>query len=322
MTKPELHKDMSIEEYHAQREVVSKSMLGDFADCPARYKHKYIDNAPEVKTKSLRIGSAVHTLALEPEKWDAGYHVLPTTYYNDKGEEKAFRNDIRQQVVQDEYTAAGYDVFKDEDKQWQIKETPKSKLIISKTEHEQVEKMAEALAKNTLAYNILKAEGYVEASILFEAEFENEETGEMESVKMRCRPDLMRNDGLLVDLKTCRSAKPSLFWHDSHNLHYDLSVAISMLGYEKLYGKPADNYVFVGIESGEPHIVECYESMKPMDELTGLLYADFGRMHLNHIMGRFLACRAKNKWPGYQEEIGNMEVPQWALRQFIEKGTM
>lgn len=320
MTKATLHKEMSIEDYHAHSEIISKSMLGDFADCPARFKHKYIDNKPEKKTKSLRLGSAVHTLALEPEKWDNEYHVLPSIYYNDKGDEKAFRNDLRIEAVRDEYIAAGYDVDQNDKKQWELSESPKSKLILSINEREQVERMAEAITKNSFAFSLLKAEGYVESSIFFEAEFENAETGEMEAVKMRCRPDFMRNDGVNVDLKMGRSLKPSLFFNDSYNYHYDLSVAITNLGYEKLHGKPADNYVFIGVEPGEPHIVECFESEKPMDELTGLSYAEYGRLHLNHVMSQYLACRQKDSWPGYQTSIGNMEVPQWALRKFVEKG--
>lgn len=318
--EPKLYKDMGIKQYHDETDFISKSMLCDFADCPARFKHRYIDGGAKKESKSLRIGNAVHTLALEPELWKSGYYVLPKTYYNDKAEEKPFKNDLRMQVVQDEFMAAGYNVFKDEDGKWQAEETEKSKIVLTPAEFEQVEQMAAALNKNAYAVSLLSGAGYVEASIFWEQEVEDPETGEIVKVKLRCRPDKMCNSGLIVDLKTARSVKPALFNHDAYNYNYHLSVALTFMGYEALYGKPPEEYAFIGIEGSEPYIVECFGSTKPMDELTGLSYLDFGRMHLNKLLQQYVVCKRTGIWPGYQEEIGDMAVPKWALREFIENG--
>lgn len=319
--KPQFHKDMGIDEYHAQTDYLSKSMLKDFADCPARFKYRYLDGGKKKESKSLRMGNAVHTLALEPELWEKNYHVLPATYFNDKGKESAFKNDIRMQVVQDEYQAAGYNVYKDDKtKTWVAEALPASKVIINQAEQAAIENMANALAKDTYAISLLKTPGYVESSIFFEMEVEDPETGEVVKVPMRCRPDKTGNDGLLVDLKIARSVKPSLYYSDAFNYLYHLSVAVSFAGYEALHGKPPEEYAFVCVESEEPHIVECFGSTKPMDELTGLSYLDYGRMHLNHLLQQYVVCKRTGVWPGYQREIGNMELPQWALRRFIDKG--
>lgn len=316
----QFYKDMPIEEYHGHQDILSKSMLGDFADCPARFKHRHIDNKPEKKTKSLRLGSAVHTLALEPEKWEAGYHVLPTTYFNAEGKEKPFKNDIRMQVVQDEYAAAGYDVYKNDDKQWVVEDNPKGKTIISKSEHETVEQMAEALTKNSYAVSLLKAPGYVESSIFFDMEVENPETGEIETIKMRTRPDLMRNDSLAVDLKTAESVKPEFFFKRALDYHYDLSPAITEAGHMAHFGKPLDNYAFVAIESTEPYLVECFHSTEPMGDMQGLTYMEYGQAHLESLLGQYLVCRKTGVWPGYQKKIGGMQVPGYAVKRYIEKG--
>lgn len=325
----EFFKDMDIDVYHAQTDVLSKSMLSKFADCPARYKHLFIDGGEQKKTKSLRLGNAVHVLALEPELWKAGYHVMPATYFNDKGEEKDWRNDARMQVVQDQYQAAGYEIVKEKGKGVEFKESPGCKVILTLKEYEQVEQMSEALTKDTYALSLLKSPGYVESSIFWESEVEDPATGEVIIdpatgepliVKKRCRPDLLRNDSLLVDLKIARSVKPSLFHNDAFNLHYDLSVALSFEGFEALHQKEPDNYVFVAVEQEAPFIVECFESLEPMDDLTGLTYLDYGRMHLKKLMADFARCRAENVWPKYQKKIGGMKVPGWAIKQFIEKG--
>ena len=101
--KAQFYKNMPIDEYHGHRDVLSKSGLGKFADCPARFKHLYLDGNEPPPTKSLRMGNAVHVLALEPELWKEGYHIMPSSYFNDKGEKKLWRNDSRMQVVQDQY---------------------------------------------------------------------------------------------------------------------------------------------------------------------------------------------------------------------------
>ena len=71
--------------------------------------------------------------------------------------------------------------------------------------------MANSLLKNSLALSLLKSDGYVEASIFWENE---------EGMKFRCRPDFMRNDGLLVDLKTAESVRPENFYKNANNFNY------------------------------------------------------------------------------------------------------
>lgn len=280
-----LHTDMSIVDYHSKTELLSKSMLSVFADCPARFKYKYIDGGAEKPTKSLRIGNAVHVLALEPELWVSGYHVLPETYFNDKGEEKPFRKDERMQVYKDEISRAG------------------DRIILSREEFNTVESMAEALTKNAFALSLLKAPGYVEASILWDG--------------FRCRPDFMRNDSLIVDLKTARSVKPSVFQKDAFNLHYALSVALTTRGYEALHGKKPDDYVFLCIEPEPPYLISCFNSFDAMDD-SGISYLEYGEAELTKILAKYDECKATNIWPGYAQKIQPMKIPRWAMNKFME----
>lgn len=319
MAKAEFFKDMDIDTYHSKSDIISKSMLSEFADCPARFKHLYIDGNKKPKTKSLRLGNAVHVMALEPELWKSNYHITPDHYFNDKGKKSPWRHDLRMQVVRDEYESAGYDVEKGESGKYDIKERENSKVILTRAESDKVEAMAESLTKNQYAISLLKSAGYIESSIFFDKEVENEDTGEIEIVRCRARPDLMRNDGLIVDIKTARSVHPETFFKDAYNLHYDLSAALTFDAYEALHEKPADNYVFVAVEPEGPHLVECFHSLEA-DDLSGFSYLEYGQAHLEKLMKRYVACRASGNWPSYQEKIGGMAIPSWAMRKFIEKG--
>lgn len=313
---------MPIQDYHAETAYKSKSMLCELADCPARYNYIYNQGGVKPKTKSLRLGNAVHVLALEPELWNAGYHVLPTTYFDDKGVQKEFRQDKRMQSYQDEMFAAGYDAVRDEEtgKVKDFVPSAKAKTIITVKEKEIVERMAEAVLKHPTARALLGSPGYVESSIFWEVEEEDEETGVKRIIKKRCRPDDTKNNGLLLDIKTAASVKPEFFFKSASELHYDLSPALSFEGYTALHGKEPDNYVFIAVENVEPHLVEIYESTKPMEDMNGLSYLEYGQAHLNHLMKKLINCEASNIWPGYQDGIGTMRLPDWQVRKYFEKG--
>jgi hypothetical protein len=273
----QLIKDMPMHEYHSHKSI-SKSMLGDLDDCPARFKYRHIDGNKREETDSLRLGKAIHTLALEPHLFDSDYTI--------------FEGDRRTNAGKAAYAEA----------------MESGKTVLRQADMEQIEGMANSLVKNPMALALLKSEGYAEATIIWD------EDGET----FRCRPDYLRNDGLIVDLKTCRSAKPELFTRDAWNYHYDMSVALTTRGYRAHFGKEPDNYVFLCIESEAPYIIECYESYAPMDDFTGMSYLEMGEMRLNRLIEKYKECKAANHWPAYNGKITPMKAPAWAMKGMIE----
>ena len=290
--QPKLLKDQPIDEYHDLGDLkthgadgsVSKTMLSVYADDQRKFKHQFIDGNRREETPSLALGKAVHTLALEPQKWKSEYIIVDC--------------DRRTKAGKEEWAEA--------------LETGKN--IIKSDQMEQIEGMANALAANPVALALLKADGYVEASILWDDN----------GLPLRCRPDFLRNDGLIVDLKTARNVKPSLFFKDALNFHYDLSVALTMRGYEALYGKPADNYVFLCIESTAPYCIECFESMLPMDDTSGMSYLDYGEARLYDLLDGFRVdwnrFKATGEWPLPPKRIETMNVPAWAMNKMLSDG--
>ncbi len=267
----------TIHDYHSSVGL-SKSMLSVLADCPARFHYQYILGGKGEDTPSLRLGNAMHVLALEPDLWAKGYHVLPEGHRRDARTEKH----KEQTLIAD------------------------GRVMITTKEHETVLGMAEALVKNPTALSLLKSPGRVESSIYWQ-------DGDLQ---LRCRPDLLRNDALVVDLKTARSVKPSLFFKDAFNMHYDLSVALTNRGYEALNGKPLDNYIFLCIESEPPYLIEAYESFRPPVDgdgfHSGMSYLELGNGRLDALLAVFKHCFAMKTWPGYCEKIEPMGYPRWA----------
>lgn len=268
-----LFKDMPMSDYQAATDHLSKTMLSVGADCWAKFKYQFIDGNYQSKdTDSLRIGSAVHTLALEPQKWNAKYYVLPQDYDGRTKEGK---------IIKAEAEETGKKILKHDD-------------VVD------IKGMAKALTEHPLAIGLLKSPGYVESSIFWE----------QSGVQMKCRPDLMRNDGLIVDIKTCKSAHPRIFGSDAYKFKYPLSVAITCAGYEALYGKMPEEYVFLCIETEAPYMISCFSSFTGNQLSMSVL--DHGRLQLECLLDEFKKCRDSGVWPAYQDTIEPLKLPAYA----------
>ena len=271
-------KDLTIEAYHKDNEHVSKSMLSDFMDCPARYKYRYIDGGEKKQSDALNIGNAVHTLALEPKEWEKRYAV--------------FEGDLRTKDAKAEYAA--------------LLET--GKTVIRSKDMEEIEAMAEALVKNKTALALLKTDGYVEPTIQFECG----------GLKLKARPDFLRNDGVMVDLKTCRSVNPDIFFADAFRMGYDLSVALSVMAYEALHGEKPKEYIFLAIEKDKPYFIEGFSTFQEFDSMSGFSYYDMGMARLKPILKRLKACMKTNEWPTYRGGvITPMGAPKWGINAVL-----
>jgi len=175
-------------------------------------------------------------------------------------------------------------------------------------DYEGVAEMAQAIHDDVFANAILSKSGLIESSIFFEGG----------GRKMKCRPDFLIYDGLIVDIKTARSAKPQVFASDAFNRYYDMSVAITEMGYKQLYGQMPDNYVLIVVEKEPPYLVSCFDCYGTMDDLTGLTYAGIGRDRTTKALEKLDWCEENGVWPGYVEKIEPMQAPNWAINQWSE----
>lgn len=277
----ELFPDMTIEAYHARRDVISKSMLCEM-DCPAKFKWKYIDQAAEpVDSDVLNIGNAVHTLALEPSLFEARFYVIS------EGVKRDGRTDKYKAEIE---AAAG------------------RKMITAK-DFKDIQGMAASLAMNKWALALLSRPGKIEPSIFWT----DAETG----IRLRARPDFMGDDGLIVDLKTGYSAEPKAFHRCAFDKHYDMSAAMTSAAFHALHGKMPDNYVFLVVEKEPPYIIEAYDSFRPCDAADPgrLTYHDAGVFRFRQMLNRYSECRKANHWPAYSGKITPMTVPFYGLKQ-------
>jgi len=280
VNKAELREDLSIEDYHKRRDVLSKSMLADM-ECPAKFKWKYIDGGEEPDSDCLNIGNAVHTLALEPKLFHERFYVIKDGIRRDK------RTEAYKEILAE----------------------AENRKLITHNDFKDIQGMAASLASNKWALALLQDSGKIEPSIFWT----DEETG----LPLRCRPDFMREDGLIVDLKTGHSAEPQSFFRTAWNCGYDMSAAMTSEGYRALTGKMPDNYVYLVVEKEPPYIIEAYDSFRPCDsgDPAHLTYYDAGAHRFRSALNHYQECVRTNSWPSYSGKITPMKVPYYGLKK-------
>jgi hypothetical protein len=262
----------TIDQYHQKDGYISKSVLSDIIDCPAVFKHWHVDNNVKPQKDHLNIGNAVHTLAIEPELFNQRYHVLP----------EAIRRDKRSAAYIEQVQIAA------------------ERTIITFNDYESIHAMAMALKTDRTAKILLSRTGKIEHSIYW--------TCPKTGLKFKCRPDQMGDDGVIVDIKTDRDVRPHKFKWQSREYCYDMSVALTYRGYEALYGKPPEEYIFLLVDKEAPHIVQAYNTFRTADDSVRSVL-DEGNDRLDKAINKLLECQKTGIWPAYFDGIQPLSVP-------------
>lgn len=197
---------MNNAEYHASP-AVSNSKLSRFLESPR------LMNTPRKKTPSLRWGSLVHTIILEPQLVGDTWAVMPEGL--DKGKGAKAR--------EEEFLLAN-----------------EGKEIVSHEEFVQLSNIATAVQEDDEANALLSGEGVNESSYFW--------TDEATGIDMRCRPDRYRDDGLLVDVKTTSSIEHFSFRRSCWDFGYDRQGAIYIDGIEAVTKRKPRGFAFIAVE--------------------------------------------------------------------------
>lgn len=241
---------------------ISKSGLDKIAQSPMHYK-EYIRAklaGESEDSKALRVGSAVHSLILEPEKEDF----------------------IR---VKSRLTKEGKAII----------EANPDKLILSDDEYLLVDAIADSVGCHPFASKILEADGETETSFYWQHEL---------GMLCKCRPDYLRFDGLIVDIKTTEDASPEGFARSSEKYRYYVQTAFYRQGIEAVTGMKVEGFVFIAVEKSPPYAVACY--LADQDMIAA------GDYEVNRCLNIYKNCLEKDEWPGYPQELIPLSRPRWA----------
>jgi PDDEXK-like domain of unknown function (DUF3799) len=273
---PSLIHDMPNEHYHSpemKSRFVSKSGLDQIAKSPAHFK--WFLEHPTEETAALVFGSAFHTMILEPEKVESEIVVLP-----DEWPTKAM---------------CGRSIA---DQKEEFRLLNRGKAMLTAEQMQMARDMAKSMEAHTAANFLLrKGNGKPEVTALWT----DADTG----VDCRARFDWLREDGLIVDLKTTRCAKPEAFERLAIEHRYHVQAAFYMEAYRRVTGNEPVGFAFVAVEKEPPYCACVYVSQPDFLQL--------GRIEFLKNLNTYAECRNSGEWPGYPDiSLVPLGLPAWA----------
>lgn len=277
--KPGIYPNLSFGDYQ-RIDAVNQSLLKHFAHSPAHARYEMLH--PSEPSASMTMGTAVHAAVLEPDRFKADYVVAPKC---------------------DKRTNAGKAEWAD------FEAANKGKDWLPEAEYQNALAMASAVRAHPQARALLDGRGKNELT----AVWLDEETG----VKCKARIDRLTTitdciDGhdhnwpTIVDIKTTRDASRDKFAKSMIDYGYHIQAAFYIDG---LYAIQPVNRLWhiIAVENVPPFGAAVYRIAPASIELGRAKY----REHLR----RYANCMESGVWPGYPQDIVELDVPAWALRE-------
>jgi len=284
--------NLPADEYHAHA-AMSRSGLVTMAKTPKHYWYKYLSGKYEdEKTHALRFGGAFHTLTLENHKFDDVCVVVPKDApkrpsISQINAKKPSESTLEQIAYWEEFDAKH-----------------KLKTLVKADELAEMKLMAQSVLSEPAAQKVITGAGKIEATFFW--------YDENYGIDLKCRPDYYRDDGIVLDLKTCASANQEDFEKSVANYYYDVQAYMCMEGIEKVTGKRPTDFIFVCVEKDPPYCTAFYSAT---DELL-----EAGRQRFARLADLYAICKKKNHWPGYGHFIRPIGIPHW-LNKKLENQT-
>ena len=284
---PGIYDNLPADDYHADEAIGHSDCVTLMDECPAHWLYK--STHPESPKREFDIGTACHTMLLEPDQFADKFMVLPATYTDRKtGEVKPLRT-YQTGLAQD------------------LRDQARIQGMIPLLTHEydEVADMSFSVQKNELAKMAL-SDGKAERSYFWL----DKETGLMR----KCRPDFVKIDqhgppAVAVNFKTAISAHPDQISRAAWNNHWWSSQWYTIEGM-KACGHPVTEYLYVVVEKDAPHLTAIYRLPERMIEM--------GAIWTRKALATFVECQQSGVFPGYSDSIIDLEAPRWAEVQFDE----
>ncbi|MDR1943437.1 MAG: PD-(D/E)XK nuclease-like domain-containing protein [Synergistaceae bacterium] len=273
--EPGRYRGISNEEYH-KGPGISSSGLGMIASTPEEYFYSLTH--PREETRAMAVGSAFHKLVLEPEGFDDEFFVMDDAQVcAEIGGAKPRATSKYKEWLEGFLSANA------------------GKTLLEYGEYEGIKEMAK-LIRRRKAFKAISAPGRAEDSFFWR----DPELG----VLCKCRPDYLRDDNYIIDLKTTEDASPAGFTRSVENYRYYVQAAFYIQGVEAVTGEPVKGFVFVAVEKKPPYLVACYAADDDMIQA--------GNEEVRRCLELYEECSRTGVWPGYPDEILPLSRPRWA----------
>ena len=231
--------------------------------------YRWQKDHPEPPSPSMILGTITHRMILEPDS------IGDFVTWGEKPDQKVRLGKV-------------WDAFRDEHE---------GKTIITRKERDDMVQIAVAVRRNPVIASLLK-DGRSEVSMVWK----DTEMGHL----CKGRMDYLRADPMILDLKTCRDARPFQFGNQAYKLGYHVKLAMYQDGYFALTGELAPVKI-IAVENKPPY--DCAIYAVPSDVLQQ------GAEDYQRLMRRILECEESGIWPGAVEGESALSLPTYAFSE-------
>lgn len=272
---PGLHKDVPPETY-SRWSAVRSSLLRKVAQSPYHARYAMLHPEDEDTTKAKDFGQAFHVGALEPDRFNIAFGVMPNL---------GPRQSSKVRAEEEAYRAAHAHI-----------------RMISKDDYDLVIAMRDAVWQHPTAKEILSSPGANELS----AVWKDKGTG----VLCKGRQDrfgVWADAPTVVDLKSTVDASRATFSRSIATYGYDQQSAYYLDGFNALAPVDGRKYVLIAVEKTAPYAVAVYE----LDQAS----IAAGRRKYRANLELWARCLESGVFPGYGDGCDDISLPAYALRE-------
>jgi exodeoxyribonuclease VIII len=271
-----IYTNLSSEEYHGDKNSISRSALMDFKRNPRKYwaKHLNPDRPPNETKPSWEFGTAFHTLILE-------YHFFLRDYTFEFKKLPLLKDVGREE----------YELAKERKEIWENHN--KNKIILSLKDWNTLHEMRNSLEANPKACGLIQ-DGIYESSYFWE----DEHSGLM----LKSRPDILHSN-IYVDLKTIDDASPQNYQREMAKYGYHIQAAMVKDAVFTLTGEKLSACINICVEKSYPYSIGIYIIDEAAIEQGQYEYKNLCLELKNAIM--------LNEFRDY--EVQTIGLPKWAL---------
>jgi exodeoxyribonuclease VIII len=179
------------------------------------------------------------------------------------------------------------------------------KTILSSDDWGRLNDMHDSVYSHPVASELLD-DGIAELSVFAEllGRKKSAVCSELRGVSVKCRPDWLHDNSVIVDLKTTENAGPNAFAKSVANFRYHVQAAF-YTDICREVGIDVKAFVFIAVEKNPPYAVSVYELDSDSIEVGRTLY--------QRNLETYRRCRETDHWPAYGDAIEVLTLPRWAM---------
>lgn len=284
---PGIHIGMPAAAYHALPGA-SASRLNKLARSPAHLRHSM--DKPGEPTPAMVLGTAAHTLILEPDQFATTY---TTAGQCEATTGKGARCTNSGTVYLDRWLCGAHCKG--------IGPAAGGKIILTQDQFDRAHGIAAAVKAHPAASRLLGARTGTELSSIWI----DRATGVTCKMRADC-PTTFDGAPVIADLKTTSDAGPDSFARTIHSFGYHRAAAHYLRGLSE-HGEVFERFYHIAAETDAPHAVAVYRLTDEAltigdDEVRGLLVT-------------YRTCEESGLWPAYGDEPIDIGLPYWATRK-------